>query len=174
MREGKEKLFSLQDLASLVEGEKKAGKTVVLTNGCFDLLHPGHLRYLREARSLGDCLIVALNSDASVRRLKGSGRPLFSEQDRAEMLAALEVVDYVVIFPEETPEAILTTLKPHLHVKGGDYAVEDLPESQVVREYGGKSKVLPFHPGYSTSGILQKIQEASTQRAVSPREGNHA
>ena len=118
--------------------QKQDGAVVVTTNGCFDVLHLGHLRYLQAARQLGDLLVVAVNSDSSVRQLKGENRPLVPEEERAEMLAGLECVDYVVIFPEETPIALLSELKPNIHVKGGDYKLEQLIERDVVEANGGK------------------------------------
>jgi len=137
---------------------REAGGRVVFTNGCFDLLHPGHVAYLRAARSLGDALVVGLNSDASVRRLKGSFRPVVPEKDRAIMLAALESVDAVILFGEDTPVRLLRDLKPAVYVKGGDYHVEDLPEARVAAEIGAEVKILPFEVGYSTTALIEKIK----------------
>ncbi len=131
---------------------------MVFTNGCFDLLHPGHVFYLRAARSLGDALVIGLNSDASVRRLKGPLRPLVPEEDRAIMLAAFEFVDAVVIFGEDTPERLMRELKPAVYVKGGDYRIEDLPEAEVAAEIGAEVRILPFKPGYSTTALIEKIK----------------
>jgi rfaE bifunctional protein nucleotidyltransferase chain/domain len=131
---------------------------VVFTNGCFDLLHPGHVFYLRMARSLGDALVVGLNSDASVGRLKGPFRPLVAEEDRAIMLAALEFVDAVVVFDEDTPERLMRELKPAVYVKGGDYRIEDLPEAEVAAQIGAEVRILPFKPGYSTTALIEKIK----------------
>ena len=131
---------------------------MVFTNGCFDLLHPGHVSYLQSARSLGDALVVGLNSDASVSRLKGPLRPVVPERDRAIMLAALESVDAVVVFTEDTPERLLRELKPAVYVKGGDYRIEDLPEAEVAAEIGAEVRVLPFKPGYSTTALIEKIR----------------
>jgi rfaE bifunctional protein nucleotidyltransferase chain/domain len=136
---------------------REAGGRVVFTNGCFDLLHPGHVSYLRAARSLGDALVVGLNSDASVRRLKGPSRPIVPEKDRAAVLAALESVDAVVIFGEDTPVRLMRELKPVVYVKGGDYRVEDLPEAKVSAEIGSAVKILPFESGYSTTALIEKI-----------------
>lgn len=142
---------------------REAGGRVVFTNGCFDLLHPGHVFYLRVARSLGDALVVGLNSDASVRRLKGPSRPVVPEKDRATMLVALESVDAVILFGEDTPVRLLRELKPAVYVKGGDYAAvpgdpgKPLPEAAIVRAYGGAVHVLPFTPDRSTSGIVERI-----------------
>jgi rfaE bifunctional protein nucleotidyltransferase chain/domain len=137
---------------------REAGERVVFTNGCFDLLHPGHVSYLRAARSLGDALVVGLNSDASVSRLKGPLRPIVSEGDRAVMLSALEFIDAVVIFTEDTPERLLRELKPAVYVKGGDYRIQDLPEAQVATKIGAEVRILPFEPGYSTTALIEKIK----------------
>lgn len=142
----------------LVEELKKQNKTVVFTNGCFDILHVGHLRYLNEAKKQGDILIVGVNSDASVKRLKGETRPINSEQDRSEMLCGLKAVDYTVIFEEDTPMEIIEFLKPSIHVKGGDYKKEDLPETKIVESYGGEVRILSFVQGKSTTNIVKKIQ----------------
>ncbi len=137
---------------------REAGGCLVFTNGCFDLLHPGHVSYLRTARSLGDALVVGLNSDASVRKLKGPSRPVVSEADRAMVLDALESVDAVVIFDEDTPVRLLRELKPAIYVKGGDYRVEDLPEAEVAAKIGAEVKVLSFETGYSTTALIEKIR----------------
>ncbi len=134
------------------------GRTVVFTNGCFDLLHLGHLRYLRRARAMGDLLVVGLNSDASVRRLKGPDRPLVPELERAELLAGLRCVDFVTLFNEPTPEAVIDALRPSIHVKGGDYRVEALPEAAAVRRGGGRVVILPFEVGHSTTDLVERIR----------------
>jgi rfaE bifunctional protein nucleotidyltransferase chain/domain len=131
---------------------------VVFTNGCFDLLHVGHARYLQQARALGDALVVGVNTDASVRRLKGEGRPIVPEEERAELIAALACVDYVTLFGEPTPEALLAHLRPDLHVKGGDYREEDLPESPLVRGWGGQVVILPLTPGRSTTQLIEAAE----------------
>jgi len=136
---------------------RQGGKRLVLTNGCFDLLHVGHVRYLKEAKSLGDLLIVGLNSDDSVRRLKGEGRPLMPLEERAEILAALEVVDYVVIFEEDTAEKLVSALRPDLYVKGGTYTLQNLPEASAVTRYGGEVRILSLTPGLSTSELADRI-----------------
>lgn len=133
--------------------------TVVFTNGCFDLLHVGHLRTLREARRLGDLLVVGLNSDASVRRLKGGSRPVVPLEERAELLAGLECVDYVVPFEEDTPIPTLQVLRPEVHVKGGDYRPEDLPEAEVVRSWGGRVVVARRVPGRSTTQLVERLRD---------------
>jgi len=137
---------------------REAGGRVVFTNGCFDLLHPGHVSYLRAARSLGDALVVGLNSDASVRRLKGPPRPVVPEKDRATMLAALESVDEVILFGEDTPVRLLRDLKPAVYVKGGDYRIEDLPEAKVAADIETEIRIIPFEPGYSTSALIERIK----------------
>ena len=154
-----QKIYHRNELASLLQEAKAAGKVVVTTNGCFDVLHLGHLRYLQAARALGDLLVVAVNSDSSVRQLKGQHRPLVPESERAEMLAGLECVDYVVIFPECTPISLLSELKPNVHVKGGDYTVEQLVEREVVEANGGKVIVGLNVPGKSTTNLIQVICE---------------
>lgn len=142
----------------LVEILKSQNKKVVFTNGCFDILHVGHLRYLNEAKKQGDVLIIGVNSDASVKRLKGESRPINNQFDRAEMLCGLKAVDYTVIFEEDTPEELIATLKPSIHVKGGDYKKEDLPETKIVESYGGEVRILSFVEGKSTTNIVKKIQ----------------
>lgn len=153
------KIYHRSELASIIQQLKTEGKTVVTTNGCFDVLHLGHLRYLQAARQLGDMLVVAVNSDNSVRELKGENRPLVPEAERAEMLAGLECVDYVVIFPELTPIDLLSELKPSIHVKGGDYKLEQLIERDVVEANGGKVIVGLNVPGKSTTNLIQVICE---------------
>ena len=154
-----EKVYTCKELAKRLEHLKSNGKVVVTTNGCFDVLHLGHLRYLQAARKLGDCLVVAINSDASVRELKGQNRPLVPEDERAEMLAGLACVDYVVIFPELTPVDLLSELKPNIHVKGGDYRIEQLIERDTVEANGGKVIVGLNVPGKSTTDLIEVICE---------------
>ncbi|XAS72383.1 PfkB family carbohydrate kinase [Micrococcaceae bacterium Sec5.1] len=137
------------------------GGTVVATGGCFDLLHAGHARTLAAARSMGDCLIVCLNSDDSVRRLKGMHRPIVSMEDRAELLLALSCVDAVVVFDEDTPEACLDQLRPDIWVKGGDYEPDELPEASLVAAWGGRCVTVPFHPARSTSGLAEALAKVS-------------
>ena len=138
---------------------REEGRVVVTTNGCFDLLHPGHLRFLQQARAQGEVLIVGLNSDASVRQLKGPGRPLLPQEDRAAMLAALRCVDEVVIFDELLANGLLALLRPDIHCKGGDYTAGELPEAEVICQGGGQVRILPFSAGYSTSALVQSIRE---------------
>lgn len=144
-----------------IAGIREEGGRVVFTNGCFDLLHPGHVFYLRAARSLGDALVVGLNSDASVRKLKGPSRPVVPEKDRAAVLEALESVDAVVVFGEDTPIRLMRELEPAVYVKGSDYRIEDLPEAEVAREFGAEVRIIPFEPGYSTSALIEKIKSMS-------------
>ena len=135
------------------------GKSVVFTNGCFDLLHPGHVRYLEEARSLGDALIIGVNTDVSVKRLgKGPGRPLTPEADRARVLAACACVDRVVLFAEDTPLSLITLLTPDILVKGGDYQLDEIVGREVVLARGGRVVALPFVPGYSTTALIDRIR----------------
>ncbi len=136
---------------------REGGKKVVFTNGCFDILHAGHVRYLTEAREKGDLLFVGLNSDESVRKLKGEGRPINNQTDRAEVLLGLRAVDYVVIFEEDTAEKIIEEIKPSVYVKGGDDNSDNLPEAKIVQSYGGKVEFVKFVEGHSTSNIVEKI-----------------
>jgi rfaE bifunctional protein nucleotidyltransferase chain/domain len=141
--------------------DKYAGKTVVFTNGCFDILHVGHVRYLAAAKRLGDILVVGLNSDASVRELKGIGRPLNSQDDRAEVMAALEAVDHVIIFAEKRVSHLLRQVRPQIYAKGGDYTVDSLDSGEVValKEIKARIEILPLVPGKSTSKLVQAIQQ---------------
>jgi rfaE bifunctional protein nucleotidyltransferase chain/domain len=145
-----------------VDDWKRAGKRVVFTNGCFDLLHPGHICYLRAARELGDALIIGLNDDDSIRRLKGPSRPINPLDDRACMLAALKPVDMVVPFSEDTPLNLISALMPDVLVKGGDYTPEQIVGSDVVRENGGEVVVIPFKDGHSTTNLIARIREMTT------------
>jgi rfaE bifunctional protein nucleotidyltransferase chain/domain len=151
------------DASAVAARVRAAGGTVVATGGCFDLLHAGHVGALRAARELGDCLIVCINSDDSVRRLKGHDRPLVAQDDRAAVLAALACVDAVTVFDEDDPRAVLRELRPHVWAKGGDYAGRELPEAAVLRGWGGRVTILPHLPGRSTTRL---IQEATCRRAV--------
>lgn len=158
-------LVSNEALLGLRAGWRREGRLVVFTNGIFDLLHVGHLRYLRAARALGDLLVVGLNDDASAARLKGPGRPLVPADERAELLAALDAVDYVTLFREDTPAALLAALEPDVYVKGGDYAAgpgepgKPLPEAAVVREYGGAVRTIPYEPGHSTTELIARARD---------------
>lgn len=161
MRETKPTVYrSAEELAETLKKFREKGQTIVSTNGCFDLLHAGHLQYLHEAADLGDILIIGINSDASVKRLKGESRPLQSELDRATIMASLKPVDYTLIFEEDDPCAFLEILRPDIHVKGGDYLPENLPEKAVVESHGGKIAILSFKDGISTTKILEKMQNS--------------
>jgi D-beta-D-heptose 7-phosphate kinase / D-beta-D-heptose 1-phosphate adenosyltransferase len=149
------------DALAIAERVRAAGGTVVATGGCFDLLHAGHVETLAAARALGDCLVVCLNSDASVQRLKGSSRPLMSQEDRARVLTALGCVDAVVVFDEDTPERVLRGLRPHVWAKGGDYEGVRLPESGVVGEWGGRTVVLPYLSGRSTTRLIEEAMSGA-------------
>jgi rfaE bifunctional protein nucleotidyltransferase chain/domain len=157
------RIVSREELAKLLEEHRARGERIVFTNGCFDLLHVGHARYLAQARALGDLLVVGVNTDRSVQELKGPHRPFLSEQDRAELLAHLSSVDYVVLFDEERPNALLETVRPHIHVKGGDYRAEDLPEAPVVLRHGGRIEILPLVEGRSTTGLAKRIRAAEEE-----------
>lgn len=153
------RILGRKEASTLIDNLKKEGKKVVFTNGCFDILHVGHLRYLEQAKEQGDILVIGVNSDASVRRLKGPTRPINSELDRAEILAGLRAVDYTVIFEEDTPVELIEELKPSIHVKGGDYKKEDLPETEVVERNGGEVRILMLVDGKSTTSVVNKILE---------------
>ena len=154
-----EKILS-PDEAGAVRGRLRAeGRRLVFTNGCFDLLHVGHVRYLQAARALGDALIVAINSDAAVRQLKGALRPVMNEAERAEMLAALEAVSYVIVFDELSPRPLIARLLPDVLVKGGDYALEEIHGREEVEAAGGRVHALPFVEGASTTDIIERIKK---------------
>jgi rfaE bifunctional protein nucleotidyltransferase chain/domain len=153
-----EKLLSQDELLGVREGLRADGKSLVFTNGVFDLLHVGHVRYLAEARALGDALIVAVNSDRTVRELKGEGRPLISENERAEILAALRQVDYVTIFDAVSPRSLIARLLPDVLVKGGDYGLDEIHGREEVEAAGGRVVSLPFVAGASTSTIIEKMK----------------
>ncbi len=156
------KVVSWETLLALRARYRNAGRTVVWTNGCFDLLHVGHVRNLEAARARGDVLVVGINSDASVRGLKGTGRPIVPAGERAEVIAALACVDHVVIFEERTPEAALARLQPEVHCKGADYAPPNgkpIPEARVVQAYGGRIEFLPLLPDLSTTDLVRRIRQ---------------
>jgi D-beta-D-heptose 7-phosphate kinase / D-beta-D-heptose 1-phosphate adenosyltransferase len=160
----RKKVKEKDDLCEILERLKAEGKRVVFTNGCFDLLHIGHLRYLEKAKALGDILIVGVNSDASIQRLKGSGRPVLPLEERMELLSGLECVDYVVSFDEPTPLELITVLKPHILVKGGDWSKETIVGKEVVESLGGEVVALPFIEGNSTSQLIETILERYANR----------
>jgi rfaE bifunctional protein nucleotidyltransferase chain/domain len=153
------KIVDLDQVAHHCKKLRAAGKKLVATNGCFDLLHVGHVRYLQAARALGDFLAVGLNGDHSVRELKGSGRPIATESDRAEVLAALQCVDLVTIFPELRATRFIAAIRPAIYVKGGDYSSETLNEEEraVLKEIGAEVRLIPFEAGYSTSRLIEQI-----------------
>ena len=157
----KQKIVSAEEAAAIANELRATNRKLVFTNGCFDLLHVGHVRYLAAARSLGDALLVAINGDDSVRALKGSGRPINGAADRAEVIAALDCVDHVVIFPEIRATALLEKVRPAIYVKGGDYTPEGLhpEERSALDRVGAEIRILPFENGYSTSGLLDKLTE---------------
>ena len=161
MRSLEEKIISRDRLEELCEEIRSRGKTIVTTKGCFDLLHLGHITYLVEAKKLGDFLLVGINSDNSVRKLKGPNRPIQSELVRAKQMSALESVDFVTIFPEDTPEAFLKIVKPHIHAKGGDYSPEALPEKKIVELHGGKIVCLSLIEGFSTTRLIEQMKVSS-------------
>ena len=154
----KEKILSMDQMLAERERLRAAGKRLVFTNGVFDLLHVGHVRYLRQARALGDALTVAINSDRSVRELKGPERPVFDEAERAEILAALRDVDYVVVFDDISPRATIRKLLPDVLVKGGDYQLDEIHGREEVEAAGGEVISLPFVPGASTTSVLQRMK----------------
>lgn len=150
-------IVSHEELSLRVMERQARGERIVFTNGVFDILHVGHLRYLAEARALGDALAVAVNSDLSVKSFKGDLRPIVPEEERAEMLNALRMVDYVTLFSTRTPVALIERVRPALYVKGGDYAIDDLPETPVVRGYGGQVQILSLVEGRSTTSLIDRI-----------------
>lgn len=149
---------NFDNIESSLASLRAQGKKIVFTNGCFDLLHVGHVRYLQEARSLGDALVVGVNSDDSVKRLKGPTRPVQNESDRAEILAALAAVDFTVIFTEDTPEKLIQTVRPDILVKGGDWKIDQIVGAPFVMSYGGQVMSLQFVDGKSTTKIIEKAQ----------------
>jgi D-beta-D-heptose 7-phosphate kinase/D-beta-D-heptose 1-phosphate adenosyltransferase len=154
------KVKTYDSIKKIARALKKKKRTVVFTNGCFDLIHPGHLYYLEKCRTYGDALIVGLNSDASVKKIKGPGRPLFSQRERAFMLSQLSCVDYIVIFGETTPLRLITQVRPDYLVKGGDYRGKKLVGEDFLATYGGKVKLIPYLKGYSTTALITHIAKA--------------
>ena len=154
-------VLSLDELARAIEADRAQGRTIAFANGVFDLLHVGHVRYLQAAAAEADRLIVAVNADASVRRLKGDGRPILDEAARAEMVAALRGVDYVVVFADDTVGPLLTRLRPDVHCKGTDYTVESVPERAIVRAYGGRTAIVGDPKDHSTRTLLARLSGPS-------------
>jgi D-beta-D-heptose 7-phosphate kinase/D-beta-D-heptose 1-phosphate adenosyltransferase len=166
----KSKLFAADAALVQVDAWRANGETIVFTNGCFDLLHPGHVHLLNRARDLGRRLVVGLNADASVMRLKGAGRPILNERDRAAILGALDCVDLVVIFEEDTPERLIVRLKPDILVKGADYRLEQVVGREIVEAYGGSVRLIEVIEGYSTTGIARRLRQAGSEAAADPSE----
>lgn len=154
-------LIDRKDAAQVCEGLRRQGKRIVFTNGCFDIIHAGHVRYLATAKSFGDVLIVGLNTDESVRKLKGASRPINTQDDRAEVLLGLKAVDHVICFGEKTAEKLIAVVKPAVYVKGGDYTLETLPEAALVQSYGGRVELVSLVEGRSTSNVIEKILSES-------------
>jgi rfaE bifunctional protein nucleotidyltransferase chain/domain len=159
--EATERILDRNELRERVNRARETGATVVLANGCFDVLHVGHVRYLQGAKALGDLLVVGVNSDEQVVALKGTGRPLMSELERAEIIAAVECVDLVTIFPEPTVEALLLSLKPDIHAKGTDYTEDTVPERDIVRSYGGRVAIVGDPKDHSTSELIERLSSSS-------------
>jgi rfaE bifunctional protein nucleotidyltransferase chain/domain len=153
------KYKSVDDLCAISAQARKAGRIVVFTNGCFDLVHRGHIHLLRQAKALGHILIVALNSDVSVKTIKGPDRPIMPEADRIELIAALEMVDYVVVYSEPDPYQIIAAIKPNVLVKGGDWSANEIVGADVVEQNGGRVAVIPYLPGFSTTQIIERIRK---------------
>ena len=153
-----DRFLPLEEAVPRIQEWRRAGQTVVFSNGCFDLLHPGHVDYLERARSLGDRLVIGLNDDDSVRRLKGRDRPINPLADRARMLVALRAVDLVIPFSEDTPLALIRAIRPDFLVKGGDYTPEQVVGAEEVRDAGGQVVIQPFLPGYSSSDLIRRIR----------------
>lgn len=159
-----EKIHTLDDLRQVRQELKRVGKKVVFTNGCFDLLHSGHIHIFREAKKLGDILIVAVNDDTSVRKIKGFSRPIFPLDERLEILEALEEIDHLVSFSEETPLEVIASLLPDVLVKGGDWRIEEVVGRREVEKAGGKVVIIPYLKGYSSSEIIKRIIQSSKQK----------
>ncbi|HOD59142.1 MAG TPA: D-glycero-beta-D-manno-heptose 1-phosphate adenylyltransferase [Candidatus Syntrophosphaera sp.] len=162
----KDKIKSWEEAAHLCDNFRSQGKKIIFTNGCFDILHSGHIQYLEQAKALGDILFLGLNSDDSVRRIKGSPRPIVSEKERAFVVAGLQSVDFVVIFEQDTPYELIRLLKPDILVKGGDWKPEDIVGSDIVQGYGGRVLSLPYLEGISTTELFFKIAAAFSDKKV--------
>jgi rfaE bifunctional protein nucleotidyltransferase chain/domain len=160
VRTARSKIGTVDEVKGRLEEARRAGRTVALANGCFDVLHVGHVRYLAGARAEADVLVVGVNGDDSVRRLKGPGRPLLPEEDRAVLVGALESVDHVVVFPEDDVGALLLALRPDVHCKGTDYAPDTVPEREVVRSYGGRVAIVGDPKEHDTSRLIEKVRAA--------------
>ena len=150
-------IIDRENTAQFCEDLRRQGKKIVFTNGCFDIIHAGHVRYLTAAKNFGDVLIIGLNTDESVRRLKGASRPINNQADRAEVLLGLKAVDHVIYFGEQTAENLIAEVKPDIYVKGGDYTLKTLPEAAIVQRYGGRVELVNLVAGRSTTNIISKI-----------------
>lgn len=166
----RKKIRTRRGLKKLIPSLRQSGKRIVFTNGCFDILHIGHIRYLERARRLGDILVVGINSDASVRTIKGKQRPIVPERERAEVIAALESADYVTIFDEPDPAELIRAIKPDVIVKGADWAPERIVGREIVEGRGGKTVTIPLVPGASTSSLIERIVKVSQGRKTPARE----
>lgn len=155
------KIVTFEELMQIRKRAKKEGKIVVFTNGCFDVIHRGHIECLQKAKELGDILVIGLNTDNSIRKIKTKGRPIFDEIARAVVLSALEFVDYIILFDEPTPQKLISALIPDILVKGGDYKIDEIVGRETVQKAGGKVVVIPEIPGYSTTEIIKKISEGN-------------
>lgn len=158
------KLYSLSQLKKIIQEHKKRGQKVVLANGCFDLIHLGHIRYLKESKKKGDILVVALNSDSSVRVLKGKGRPILNQKERAEIISSFSFIDYITFFKENNVEKVLLALKPDIHAKGSDYSEETVPEKETVKGYGGSITITGGPKIRSTSQLIKEIASKAKNR----------
>ena len=162
-------LVKQENIREIVKRIQDSGKTVVTTNGCFDILHVGHVRYLTETKKFADFSIILLNSDKSVRLIKGKGRPINNENDRSEILCALTCVDYVVLFDENSPKDLLDEIKPDIHTKGADYSVETLPEADVILKNGGRIEFISFVEGKSTTNTIEKMKDIKKEKSKKAR-----
>jgi rfaE bifunctional protein nucleotidyltransferase chain/domain len=160
-----EKVLALEDLPARVNELRRRGRKIVFTNGCFDILHPGHLSYLQKARALGDVLIVGINSDRSVKELKGNLRPIFDQEERCELLSGLESVSFITIFDESTPRDLIKVILPDVLVKGGDWRLEQIVGREEVEASGGRVVSVPYEEGYSSSAIIQRILKRYRERS---------
>lgn len=158
------KLYPLSQLAKIIQEHKKRGQKVVLANGCFDLIHVGHIRYIEESKKKGDLLVVAMNSDSSVRTLKGKGRPILNQKERAEIISSFSTVDYITFFREQNVENVLLALKPDIHAKGSDYTEETVPEKETVKGYGGRIAITGGPKIKSTSKLIEEIRSKIKSR----------
>lgn len=154
-----DKIKSIEEIKKISSNLRKEGKIIVFTNGCFDILHPGHIKVLKKAKSIGDILIVGLNSDKSIRMIKGKKRPIIDQRGRCEILSSLSMVDYIVIFEEKTPEKLIKAILPNFIVKGADYKEEEVVGKDIIERYGGKIVIVPLYKKYSTTNLIKKINE---------------